>query len=98
MRPAKYPYREHDGLLAFAHRGGAGAWPENTMPAFQGAVDLGYRYIQPDVHATRHVVLLALHHDQPHRLPDLQPTTPVMASPQIPTSRLSDPARIPLPP
>ncbi|MEX2250173.1 MAG: glycerophosphodiester phosphodiesterase [Parvibaculum sp.] len=70
MRPAKYPYLEHDGLLAFAHRGGAGSWPENTMPAFQGAVDLGYRYIETDVHATRDGVLLAFHDDRLDRVTD----------------------------
>lgn len=70
MRPAKFPYLEHDGLLAFAHRGGAGAWPENTMPAFQGAVDLGYRYIETDVHATRDGVLLSFHDDLLDRVTD----------------------------
>ena len=70
MRPAKFPYLEHDGLLAFAHRGGAGAWSENTMPAFQGAVDLGYRYIETDVHATRDGVLLAFHDDLLDRVTD----------------------------
>jgi glycerophosphoryl diester phosphodiesterase len=70
MRPAKYPYLEHDGLLAFAHRGGAGSWPENTMPAFQGAIDLGYRYVETDVHATRDGVLLAFHDDKLDRVTD----------------------------
>ncbi|PKQ03538.1 MAG: glycerophosphodiester phosphodiesterase [Alphaproteobacteria bacterium HGW-Alphaproteobacteria-12] len=70
MRPAKFSYLEHDGLLAFAHRGGAGAWPENTMPAFQGAIDLGYRYIETDVHATRDGVLLAFHDDLLDRVTD----------------------------
>lgn len=69
-RVAKYPYLEHDGILAFAHRGGAGNWPENTMPAFQGAIDLGYRYIETDVHATRDGVLLAFHDDQLDRVTD----------------------------
>ena len=69
-RIAKYPYLEHDGILAFAHRGGAGNWPENTMPAFQGAVDLGYRYVETDVHATRDGVLLAFHDDQLDRVTD----------------------------
>tara|TARA_R110000824_G_scaffold399843_1_gene606053 strand:+ start:140217 stop:140999 length:783 start_codon:yes stop_codon:yes gene_type:complete len=69
-RRAKYPYLEHDGILAFAHRGGAGRWPENTMPAFQGAIDLGYRYIETDVHATKDGVLLAFHDDQLDRVTD----------------------------
>ncbi len=69
-RPAKFPYLEHEGILAFAHRGGAGNWPENTMPAFQGAIDLGYRYIETDVHATRDGVLLAFHDDQLDRVTD----------------------------
>ncbi len=67
---AKYPYLEHDGILAFAHRGGAGAWPENTMPAFQGAVDLGYCYVETDAHATRDGVVLAFHDDKLDRTTD----------------------------
>ncbi len=96
MRPAKYPYLEHDGLLAFAHRGGAGAWPENTMPAFQGAVDLGYRYIETDVHATRDGVLLAFHDDKLDRVTDMQGTIAEMDYAEVRKARIAGTEPIPL--
>lgn len=65
-----YPYLDvvcdqPDAVLALAHRGGA-YHPEvegleNTLLAFRHAVDLGYHYLETDVHATRDGVLFAFH-------------------------------------
>jgi len=64
------PFLDHPGPIPFAHRGGAGDWPENTMPAFEGAVALGYRYVETDVHVTSDGVLLAFHDDKLDRVTD----------------------------
>jgi glycerophosphoryl diester phosphodiesterase len=65
--PRRFPFLDHDGPIAFAHRGGAGDFPENTMPAFENAVAMGYRYLETDVHATADGVLVAFHDDDLQR-------------------------------
>ncbi len=57
------PYLEAEVPLAFAHRGGARLWPENTLEAFRGAIDAGCRYIETDLHMTRDGVVV-IHHDE----------------------------------
>ena len=46
------PYLSHEHPIRLAHRGSGVLWPQNTMPAFQGAVDLGCRYLETDLHVT----------------------------------------------
>lgn len=66
-RPTPHPYLDHDGPIAFAHRGGAVDGPENTIRAFQAAVGLGYEYLETDVRVTSDGVLLAFHDDDLRR-------------------------------
>lgn len=65
-----YPYLDHDGPIAFAHRGGAAGGVENSLAAFQRAYDLGYRYFETDVHATSDGAVLAFHDHTLDRLTD----------------------------
>lgn len=69
-------------FVALAHRGGAllpqNLGIENTYAAFQAAVDLGYRYLETDVHASSDGVLFGFHDedlgrvtDHPGRIADL---------------------------
>lgn len=60
MSPRKAYFGE-DRPLAFAHRGGAKRWPENTLFAFENALALGYRWIETDLHLSADGRLVVFH-------------------------------------
>ncbi|MFB7505021.1 glycerophosphodiester phosphodiesterase [Streptomyces broussonetiae] len=68
--PKRHPYLDHPGPIAFAHRGGAADGIENTVAQFRRAVEMGYRYIETDVHATADSRLVAFHDSTLDRVTD----------------------------
>src|SRR5271163_371095 len=50
-----------------AHRGASGYAPENTLAAFERAVELGAGFIETDIHLTRDARFVAIHDDTVER-------------------------------
>ena len=71
MRARDYPFFQ-PRFIPMAHRGGwvdeRDAPRENTLGAFRRAHDLGYTYMETDVHLTRDGVLVAFHDESLERL------------------------------
>ena len=63
-----HPYLNSNKKLAIAHRGGISRYPENTMEAFQEAIDLGYKYLETDIQVTSDNKLVIFHDDKLDRL------------------------------
>jgi glycerophosphoryl diester phosphodiesterase len=54
--------------LVYAHRGASAEFPENTMPAFQRAVDLGVDILETDAHVTIDSKVVLAHDEHGKRL------------------------------
>lgn len=71
MRKTDFAYLA-EPFAAMAHRGGSltadNFARENTMYAFENAVDLGFRYLETDVHLTSDGVLVLFHDDDVSRV------------------------------
>jgi glycerophosphoryl diester phosphodiesterase len=48
-------------MLVIAHRGASAELPENTLPAFERAIELGADFVELDVHARRDGSLVVTH-------------------------------------
>src|SRR3984957_16092021 len=53
-------------MLVIAHRGASGELRENTLPAFELAIEQGADYVEFDVHADREGQLVVVHESPAH--------------------------------
>jgi glycerophosphoryl diester phosphodiesterase len=59
--------REISRPLVFAHRGGGGLYPENTLEAFKYSAAMGVDVLELDVHSTSDGTLVVMHDSQVDR-------------------------------
>jgi glycerophosphoryl diester phosphodiesterase len=88
-------FLDHPRPLAFAHRGGASHYPENSLKAFEHAVRLGYAYLETDVHATADGVALAFHDKTLDRVTDRSGAIAALTASQVATAKIAGTEPIP---
>ena len=89
-------FLDHPTPIAFAHRGGAGHFPENTWRAFEHAVSLGYAYLETDAHATCDGVLVAFHDKTLDRVTDRTGAIASLPASEVTAARIAGTEPIPL--
>jgi len=89
-------FLDHPVPIAFAHRGGAGHFPENSWPAFEHAVRLGYAYLETDAQATSDGALVAFHDRTLDRVTDRAGAIAAMPASAVTAARIAGTEPIPL--
>lgn len=86
-------------FIAMAHRGGSllteNLGIENTTRAFANAVNLGYRYLETDVHATADGHLVAFHDDDLERVTGFEGSLHSLTLAEVEQLRVGDREPIP---
>ena len=77
------------------HRGAAGLRPENTLPSFQHALELGCRWLELDVHCLTDGALVVIHDEDLARTTDQQGPVAELATADIANIDAGQGTRIP---
>lgn len=92
----RHPFFTAQRVIAMAHRGFHDhATTENTMEAFQRAVDLGYLYIESDIHVTSDGVPVLIHDPDLARVGGGQEEVSDLTWSQLSTRRLAHNEKVP---
>jgi glycerophosphoryl diester phosphodiesterase len=89
-------YLDHPRPIAFAHRGGASHFPENSWRAFEHAVGLGYSYLETDAHATADGQVVAFHDRTLDRVTDAAGRIAELPYSRVAAARIGGSEPIPL--
>jgi glycerophosphoryl diester phosphodiesterase len=89
-------FLDHPRPIAFAHRGGAAHFAENSWRAFEHAVKLGYAYLETDAHATSDGVLVAFHDKTLDRVTDRTGAIARLTASEVAAARIGGTEPIPL--
>lgn len=94
---APSPFLHNAGhSVALAHRGFSREGLENSMAAFRAAVDLGYRYLETDVHTTSDGVLVLFHDETLDRVTDGAGRISELTAAEVAAARIGGREPVPL--
>lgn len=88
-------YFDAPSPIAIAHRGGAWEGIENSLEAVRRCVDLGYRYIETDVHLSKDGEVIAVHDPTLDRTTDARGRIRDLGWDEISRARIGGTATIP---
>jgi glycerophosphoryl diester phosphodiesterase len=83
----------HAELPIVAHRGNAGEFPENTLPAIRSAIELGCRYVEFDVQIAKDGVPVVIHDSDVKRTGAIAGSVFEMPGARLAQTSVHEPAR-----
>jgi glycerophosphoryl diester phosphodiesterase len=58
------PESRHGGVYVVAHRGAHNGIPENTLAAYEAAIEMGVDFVEVDLRTTKDGYIVSIHNKQ----------------------------------